>query len=332
MTADVGVARRSRQSGASDLRRTASSAAKGPDPLRRTSRRVRRAAAGSARHCGRFVRLAASAILIVPLLGCATEPTPEFRAYQAAFEEGGQAAAAIVAAYEPLEIQQQAVTARNRADFDAVYDPDEARWFAPAGRGLVSKQIEQGFDAIETYNSVLALYATGESFSLIEPRLQALATETAALASFAGIPGLNQVAGTALVTALGAISAAADRTQFQEAVRANSDAVLAFLDELRATTPVLWSNAINAFRQREIDALRSGDDFDRDAARAQFRSALDAWVMSLESMREATEALQAAVISGARTITLEELAAFAAQVRTRSEEARLAARAVARAF
>jgi hypothetical protein len=238
----------------------------------------------------------------------------------------------MVAIYEPLEISQHVVTARGRADFESLYNPDEARWFAPGGRGLVSEQIERGFDAIETYNAVLALYVTGESFSLIEPRLQALAAETAALAAFAGGSGPGLAAGAALFTALDAVSRAADKAQFEEAVRANSETVLDFLEALRAETPTLWSNVATALLQRELDASRAGVDFDGDAAMAEFRAALDAWVMSLDAMRAATEELQAAVVSDSETITLEELAAFAAQVRTHSEEARLAARAVARAF
>jgi hypothetical protein len=280
-----------------------------------------------------MVRFAASMLVIAPLLGCETGPTPEFLAYQAAFQEGAAASAAMVAVYEPMEISQHALTVREqRADFDDIYDPNEARWFAPGGRGLVSEQIERGFDAIETYNAVLALYVTGESFSLIEPRLQSLAAETAALAAFAGLPGLNQAVGAPLITALRAVSRAADQVQFEEAVQANSEEVLAFLDGLRAETPTLWSNAANVILQRESEALRAGGDFDGDAARAEFRAALDAWVMSLDAMREATAELQNAVISDSETITLEELAAFAAQVRIHSEEARLAARAVAKAF
>ena len=279
-----------------------------------------------------IVRIAASGLIIGSLLSCASGPTPEFLAYQAAFQEGAAASAAMVAIYEPMEIAQHAATVRGRPDFDQVYNPDEARWFAPGGRGLVSEQIGRGFEAIETYNAVLALYATGESFSRIEPRLQALAAETAVLAAFAGVPGLTQPVGAALIAALGAVARAANAAQFEEAVGANSGAVLAFLDGLRAETPTLWSNAVNAMRQKEIEALRAGRDFDRDAAMAEFRTALDAWVMSLDAMRDATAELQAAVVSDSETITLEELAAFAAQVRIHSEEARLAARAVARAF
>lgn len=279
-----------------------------------------------------LARCAGAALLSLSVLGCATEPSTEFLAYQAAFDEGAEASAALVAIYEPLEVAQHAATARSRADFEAVYDPDEARWFARGGRGAVSEQIGRGFEAIGTYNAVLALYATGESFSLIRPRLDALGAEAAALGAFAGVPGLDRAVGAALTTALGAVSAAADRVQFREAIGANSDAVLAFLDELRAATPILWLNAVNTFRQREIEALRAGGDFDRTAASADFRAALDAWVLTIDAMREATAELQAAVIADARTITPEELTAFAALVRTRSEEARLAARAVAAAF
>lgn len=280
------------------------------------------------------MRIIASLFLaIAGLSGCASPPPAAFYAYEAAFRDTHAATVELLAGFEPFEREGEADIARRRPDFDRVYDPDEARHFAPGGRGALSQVIEQGFGAVATYNGVLALYASGASFSLVRPQLDTLGAQAAGLSALAGQPGVGAAvaAGVALAgEGLEAVAAVSDRARFAEAIKANKGKVAQFLLAAREATPAMFAAVSAGAQRRESAALRAGrDGYDAAAERAAFRAALDAWVLGLDDLGAATATLEAAVADGDGALSPEALAFWAGEARRNADEVRLAARAFA---
>jgi len=236
------------------------------------------------------------------LSGCVSPPPPEFAIYQQSFTEAREATGTVLAVYSPYERLTRA------PQDDTKFDPNDARFIvddAPAGNAEV---IDRGFAAIASYNGVLARYASGESIETIKPQIAVFA-EQASLAANIALPGAGpavKIGADVLTKVAGALLSAADRAAFRDVVRQNSEQVLAFVDELRAASTIMYSTGyvqIEKKYQDDIEAAMQAEQIDRarqldakgKAEQKEYRILLARWVLLLDELREAVSALITAV-------------------------------------
>jgi hypothetical protein len=260
------------------------------------------------------------------LWACATPPPEEFTVYQMAFAEADQATEEFVRTWSPLE------KAARRPD-TAEFDPNFAGYYvddAPTGLGAL---IERGFAAVARYNEVVVRYAAGESVGQLRPALSSFATDGAAIAGLVGLTPVGAALGPAvagLESLAGALLAAADRAAFQAAVTRHAGTVSAFLVELRAQTPLIYSTARSEYGQRETRLLAEGRNAEADQTAAdlqRFRRMLASWVLLLDQLDRSVKALEQAVIRDkARPLVAADVAYWTSDIRRHAEAVKLAAR------
>lgn len=273
---------------------------------------------------------------LVALVGCGVLPVEQFQAYRASFDDVRAATDEFIDAFEPYERANRRIDAANQPPFINPYEPTEAAQRRTRGQPVLSPLVQAGMDAVSDYNEVLAHYARGESYELIQPRVNGLAVQASTVATLLGaadLAGAVTPAAGLVTTVLEAVSSATDAAQFQQAVTDNRGKISEFLMELRNDTPLMWSIANTAINSKQSEALRAGrEDYDAKAEKAAFQGLLDAWVVALEQIDESVKMLEAATDEGAGTISVPRLIALTQDLRMRADDVRLAARVLRNAL
>lgn len=276
-------------------------------------------------------KVTAAIILAVTLLsGCASPPPPEFAIYRQSFAEATKATDDVLAVYAPFE---RAI--RGPQD-QSSFDPDLAAFMVDDALAGHAEQIDRGFAAIESYNTVLVRYVDGDSIETIKPQIGVFAKQ-ATIAANMVVPGISAAIGPAadlLTEVAGALLAVADRAAFRDVVARNSDKIIAFIDAARDDTSLMYSAGHNQLNERISAAVRAGrKDEARQLQQQQkdYRLLLARWVLLLDDLKEAVTALNTAVTTNrGSAFTAAELDFWATELRERAERIRFSAMAFAK--
>ncbi|CAA0105640.1 Uncharacterised protein [Halioglobus japonicus] len=268
-----------------------------------------------------------AAIFLGALLsGCVSPPPPEFAIYQQSFEEASKATEDVLASYAPFE---RAI--RGPLD-DSSFDPNLAPFMVDDALAGHAQQIDRGFTAVESYNSVLVLYVNGDSIETIKPQI-GLFVKQAETAANMVVPGSSAVIGSAvalLTQFAGALLAVEDRAAFRDVVARNSDKIIQFIHAARHDSSLMYSAGYNQMSEQRSAAARADRDDEvrlLKEKQEEYRLLLARWVLLLDDLKDTVNALQTAVTTDREaSFTAVELDFWATELRERAESVRFAAK------
>ncbi len=182
----------------------------------------------------------------------------EFIAYRQAFEESRTASDLLFELLANAERKQQRIVAdRTQA---GEFDPNSAFLYTDLADPPLANEYKRSFDTISRYNELMVALVSGERARVLNSELEALATSIVSLP--ASLTGSSQLdAATAFVPILGTISQTAigfqNRRVFAEELAADSDAVIALMQEMRngADTIYKFIRASSSKSQSEVEKL-----------------------------------------------------------------------------
>lgn len=260
------------------------------------------------------------------LVACSQVPQAELALYREAFARTSEATDEVLDAYNRAE--------KRNADLRVdVFDPGQAGLIAPDADAPMTALLRRGFEAVESYNTILARYATGDSITVLSDDLAALDHSLARLGTAAGV--VSQAAGAgALVQAGTAASrlalARSDSLAFRQSVAANGTQVRGFLLAVREQTPIMHRVFLNS----EMAGLSTPADIQSAQANIQVsREMLASWVLLIDETVALLEALEQAVAAGrGRASVVAVLADATDRLARHAEEVRFARRQLRHAF
>lgn len=260
------------------------------------------------------------------LLGCSLVPETEFSLYRQSFAAANRATSDVLDAYNRAE-------KRTAAPGIEAFDPDQAGLIAPDADAPMTAFLRRGFEAVETYNAILARYAAGDSLSVLkgdfdalDRSLDRLGLAVGAAPQAEGIRALVQAGTTVARLAL----ARSDDLAFRQSVAENGATVRGFLLALRAQTPLMYRTFTNA----AMTGVASPADIQRAQASIQYsREMLASWVLLLDETAATLEALEQAVETGSgRASGIAILAASTDRLARHAEDVRFTRRRLSEAF
>jgi hypothetical protein len=260
-----------------------------------------------------------SMIFLLLVSGCGLPPPPEFVTYQAAFAEADAATTKVLDEYNRVE---KAVTQTDAF----VLNPDQAALIVEGADAPNTALYRRGFAAVREYNIILARYAAGDSIAVLRPELDRLKTSLGTIGGM--LPFVPDLAKTdAVFGAFEALTkiglAQSDAAEFERSVLEGAPIIIAFLKEVRNTTPDMYNDYVIAkSRISSVEGIRQSQQ-ELKAARVMLAS----WVLLIDETSAAIERLQTAVAEGgSRRSNLGTIASAAERISGYAGEVQYSAR------